>query len=236
MKKHAANIISVSRVAFLLPLYFLLKEESGFSTWVGSFLILFSFTLDGLDGYLARRFGSVSYLGSFLDLLFDRLSEIVLFAFIITGPYGVLVPKLVLIAFFFRIIITDICRIGMYYKGILTPQGPKLYGVWKSLNLSYLSRGGYSVFKAFYFIIFLFGFNFAFSTPQATDAVANCLNAVLLTYSIIRSIPIVVKAMRSFHASTYDQQYNLTNKWKTISGNALLFIIDCLALLLVALR
>jgi cardiolipin synthase len=68
--KHIPNIISVLRILLVIPtVYFLANEQYSYA------LLLFFVAgiSDGLDGFLARRFGWTTRLGSFLDPMGDKL-------------------------------------------------------------------------------------------------------------------------------------------------------------------
>jgi cardiolipin synthase len=74
--RHLPNIICLLRIALIAPLVIaMLEGRQG--------LILLLFTLaavsDGLDGYLAKRFGWTSDLGRFLDPAADKLLLIAVF-------------------------------------------------------------------------------------------------------------------------------------------------------------
>ena len=66
MKKHIANIITGSRIAFSLPLLFIPLS----SAWFYVFYLLCGFT-DMVDGTVARRTNSASELGARLDTVSD---------------------------------------------------------------------------------------------------------------------------------------------------------------------
>lgn len=68
--RHIPNIISVIRILLSLPVAWLLLEQS-----YGWALLLFfvAGVSDGLDGYLAKRYGWHSRLGSILDPLADKI-------------------------------------------------------------------------------------------------------------------------------------------------------------------
>ncbi len=67
--KDIPNIISVARVVLTIPVaYFLLEER-----FAAALMLFFvAGVSDGLDGYLAKRFGWYSRLGSILDPLADK--------------------------------------------------------------------------------------------------------------------------------------------------------------------
>ena len=64
------NLLSMMRMAMSVPMVLLLLRE-----WYGAALALFvaAGASDGLDGYLAKRYGWHSRLGSILDPLADKL-------------------------------------------------------------------------------------------------------------------------------------------------------------------
>ena len=68
--KSLPNIISVLRIFLVIPtVYFLLHEQYQYAL-----LLFFVAGLsDGLDGFLARRYGWTTRLGSFLDPMGDKL-------------------------------------------------------------------------------------------------------------------------------------------------------------------
>jgi len=64
------NIISTLRIFLVIPtVYFLLNDRYSYALLV----FLIAGLSDGLDGYLARRYGWTTRLGSFLDPMGDKL-------------------------------------------------------------------------------------------------------------------------------------------------------------------
>ena len=64
------NIISTLRIFLVIPtVYFMLNDRHSYALLV----FLIAGLSDGLDGYLARRYGWTTRLGSFLDPLGDKL-------------------------------------------------------------------------------------------------------------------------------------------------------------------
>ncbi len=69
-KKDIPNIISVLRIFLVVPVVlFLLDEEYAYAL----FLFFVAGISDGLDGFLAKRYGWTSRLGSILDPIADKL-------------------------------------------------------------------------------------------------------------------------------------------------------------------
>ena len=67
------NWITVGRVA-LIPVFLILSYGDSTSSAVGAFIVFLGASLsDFVDGYLARRSGTVSKFGEFLDPLADKL-------------------------------------------------------------------------------------------------------------------------------------------------------------------
>lgn len=68
--RHLPNLISVARIVLVGPVVWsLLNDHFGLAIW----LFLIAGASDGLDGFLAKRFGWSSRLGGILDALADKL-------------------------------------------------------------------------------------------------------------------------------------------------------------------
>jgi len=70
MLRHLPNTLCILRMLMVAPLVWLLLEGS--YSWVLLVFFVAGFT-DGLDGFLAKRFGWRSWLGGILDPLADKL-------------------------------------------------------------------------------------------------------------------------------------------------------------------
>lgn len=67
--RHLPNLISAARIVLVGPvIWSLLNREFGLAIW----LFLIAGASDGLDGFLAKRFGWSSRLGGILDALADK--------------------------------------------------------------------------------------------------------------------------------------------------------------------
>jgi cardiolipin synthase (CMP-forming) len=84
--RHIPNLICLLRIALVWPVANALVEEN-----YGLALVLFvvAAVSDGLDGYLAKRFGWTSELGKIIDPLADKLLLVTVF---ITAAWHNLVP------------------------------------------------------------------------------------------------------------------------------------------------
>ena len=92
LKKSSANIVSIGRIFFAFIAIYLviayqidestslfvtkaMKETSGNAYYWAIICTILAFALDGLDGYLARKFKVSSKLGATLDIMGDRIVE-----------------------------------------------------------------------------------------------------------------------------------------------------------------
>jgi cardiolipin synthase (CMP-forming) len=102
------NLISILRILLTLPIVWLLFEHK-----FSYALILFAVAgfSDGLDGFLAKRFGWQSYLGGLLDPLADK--ALLMTSFLVLGGLG-LIPVWLVILVIFR----DLTIVGgaLYYN------------------------------------------------------------------------------------------------------------------------
>lgn len=78
------NLISILRIVFVGPVVLCLLE--GFYGWA-LFLFLIAGASDGLDGFLARRFGWTSRLGAILDPIGDKLLMVAVFLILASQGY-----------------------------------------------------------------------------------------------------------------------------------------------------
>lgn len=67
------NLLSSVRIAIIPVLVYLLTFTDPSSGLLAAFLFLFASATDFFDGYLARRYGTVSNLGKLLDPIADKL-------------------------------------------------------------------------------------------------------------------------------------------------------------------
>jgi cardiolipin synthase len=75
--RHLPNLICIARICLTVPIVFYLTRSEFQTALV---LILIAGFSDGLDGFLARRFGWSSRIGGLLDPLADKLLFISVFA------------------------------------------------------------------------------------------------------------------------------------------------------------
>ena len=70
-----ANFISIFRIFVAFLAIYLLFWKTTLGYGLALLLTAIAFALDGLDGYIARKFNESSDLGSVLDIMGDRIVE-----------------------------------------------------------------------------------------------------------------------------------------------------------------
>ena len=78
------NLLSISRILLLFIFIVMLYFGNEFVKLLSIFVCMIMFFTDWLDGYIARKMNISSDLGSFLDVLGDRATEVILFIFFST--------------------------------------------------------------------------------------------------------------------------------------------------------
>ncbi|HEX9775313.1 MAG TPA: CDP-alcohol phosphatidyltransferase family protein [Actinomycetota bacterium] len=179
VRARLADSITAARVCLAIALPGLVDVTAPGGMIAGLGLMAFIFLLDGVDGIVARRLGTVTQFGSFLDILGDRLVE---FVFIWRFTQDGVMPGWLPVPFYVRILVTDVCRVAAYRAGHMGARGIHLEGRARSLVLSRTSRTGYGLAKL---ILFACCFVNAASPAIAVAAVG------VLTLSVVRGLPLV---------------------------------------------
>ncbi len=101
-RRDIPNILTVLRIVLVVPIVALLVQER----YVAAFVVLAVAGIsDGLDGYLAKRYGWVTRLGSLLDPVADKL--MLVSGFLVLGWKGLLPAWLVAL-----VIVRDLVIVG----------------------------------------------------------------------------------------------------------------------------
>ncbi len=178
----AANIISVLRM-LLAPTLIVAFHFLHISPTMMFALVIGLFLLDGLDGFIARRTGTVTMFGSFLDILADRVVEATFWIYLASVVH--VAPWFVLGLLWLRIVLVDAARVAAFLHGDVLASGIVLSGWRRGAVLSKLSRGGYAMAKAVAFSLLL--------VPNLSPTVARGIIAIVLGFSLYRGIPILVE-------------------------------------------
>ena len=154
--------------------------------------------MDGLDGYVARKFNEASKLGAVLDILSDRVVEMVYWiTFCALGWLPVWVPLIVVV----RGTITD----GL--RSIALEQGFTAFGsstmmqspVGKFIVASNFSRFTYAVTKALAFVLMIAGNIPAEYPHKATILMTGIVcSYISVVFCVVRGVPVVIESKRFF--------------------------------------
>ena len=190
-----ANFITIFRVFLMfIGIYLIMSFQGSVEAYVWALVLtILAFSLDGLDGYIARKFNEESKLGALLDIMSDRIVENtywVVFAVMgWLGEYGILFPLIALTRGF----ITDTIRSAAMEKG-LTPFGMQKNPVCKFITGSKFMRITYAVAKVLAFIVIV-----ASKIPNIPNAdfiysIGYGLAVVAIVFCIVRGLPVLIEA------------------------------------------
>lgn len=200
-----ANLITLSRFP-LLFIYLALMYFGGETAllWNVPFIVLI-FSMDSLDGWIARKLGETSLLGSVFDIATDRTLEYVLWvAYAHLGLISVLVPIIVLI----RGTSVDAVRsIGMKggisaFEQIQSPLNRflvssrfmrALYGTVKAAAAGFLTLA-YALFSRGTYL------------SNLIYQIALALTWISVFVCVIRGVPVLIEGIRSIRSETFNKQ------------------------------
>jgi len=118
MKKQIPNIITISRLALLPFLIYLLWEDNSVYGWYAAGLLTIIGITDLLDGYLARKLDAVTNMGKIIDPTADKLTVLIsLLMLMHLNRINVFIPILILS----REIIIITLRAVVASEGIVIP-------------------------------------------------------------------------------------------------------------------
>ena len=199
IKNNTANIVSISRVfiAFIAIGLLFIKTQSAY-IWA-FVLTIIAFIMDGVDGYIARKYNQSSELGSVLDIMGDRIVEASYWiVFAVLGWINIIFP-LICVA---RAFTTDSIRSVALSKG-MTAFGDKSMQstAWgKFICSSKFMRISYAVAKVAAFVLLIFaaipGLNQNIAEP--TNLIAIILAWFAIIFCVVRAIPVVVESGKLF--------------------------------------
>ena len=201
IKNNIANIVSVSRIFVAYAAIALLYEKTTWSYILAFILTINAFSMDGLDGYLARKLNQSSEWGSVLDILGDRIVEVSYWTvFAVMGWINILFP-LVCVA---RAFTTDGIRSVALSKG-MTAFGEKSMQStsWgKFICASRFMRISYAVAKVLAFLLLIAvntpGMEFWKGTPTL-HIITMIFAWAAIIFCVVRAIPVVAESGKLFN-------------------------------------
>ncbi len=199
IKNNTANIVSISRIfiAFIAIGLLFVHTTSAYVWALG--LTIIAFIMDGVDGYIARKYNQSSELGSVLDIMGDRIVEASYWiAFAVLGWLSIIFP-LVCVA---RAFTTDSIRSVALSKG-MTAFGDKSMQstAWgKFICASKFMRISYAVAKVAAFVLLIFANipHLSLGIQYCVMNVAVVLAWIAIIFCVVRAIPVVAESGKLF--------------------------------------
>lgn len=198
IKENSANIVSIARVFVAFAAIGLLYNKTTEAYILSFILTAIAFAMDGVDGYLARKYGQASPLGSVMDILCDRIVEASYWiAFAVFGWLSIIFP-LVCVT---RAFTTDGIRSVALSQG-MTAFGDKSMQstAWgKFICSSKFMRISYAVAKVAAFMLLIVAY-----TPcdkwdlMKVEPVAVILAWIAIIFCVVRAVPVVAESGKLF--------------------------------------
>ena len=195
-----ANLISISRIFLIFIAVGLLYFEKSTAAYVSSLILtILAFSLDGVDGYVARKFNETSKLGAVLDIMGDRITEYVFWIMLAhMGWIPVIFPMIAVT----RGVVTDSLRSVALEQGLIPfGNGSMLQdSVSQWICGSKVMKIGYAVAKAIAFTFYIIAY-----TPGMNKCVA-CIFVIIAAIAaeiailmcVFRGIPVIFESKRLF--------------------------------------
>jgi len=194
-----ANLITIFRIFLIFISTLLLFHANTYTYAWALVLIIIAFALDGLDGYVARKYNESSKLGAMLDIMSDRVAENTLWvAFAVLGWLPIVFPIISLTRSF---LVDGIRSVAMEYGftafGQTSMQSDKIgYFICSSK----FSRITYAVAKAVAFILIIIANTPGIKAPTQ-DLLAQIAYAAAVTaieFCVIRGLPVIFESKKFF--------------------------------------
>lgn len=189
-----ANFISIFRIFIMFLAVFLIYEFEGSSTayfWA-LILTILAFSLDGVDGWIARKFNEESKFGALLDIMGDRIVENtywILFA--VMGWLNIVFPLIAITRGF----ITDTIRSAAMSKG-LTPFGMQVNPICKWITGSKFMRISYAVAKVAAFVLIVAAKTPAIPYSEIIWNIGFGAAIFAIVFCVIRALPVMIEAKK----------------------------------------
>ncbi len=189
-----ANFISIFRIFIMFAAVYLIYAMQGNAQaylWA-LILTILAFSLDGVDGWIARKFNEVSKFGALLDIMGDRIVENtywVLFA--VMGWLNILFPLIALTRGF----VTDTIRSAAMEKG-LTPFGMQTNPICKWITGSKFMRISYAVAKVLAFILIIAAKIPDIPNQEIIWNIGYWAAVFAIVFCVVRGLPVIIEAKR----------------------------------------
>ena len=191
-----ANFITIFRVFLMfIGVYLIMAFEGNFNAYLWALILtILAFSLDGVDGYIARKFHEESKLGALLDIMSDRIVENTYW--IIFAVMGWLPVWFSLVALT-RGFVTDTIRSAAMEKG-LTPFGMQVNPICKFITGSKFMRISYAVAKVLAFVLIITAKIPVCPHREIIWAIGFWAAVFAIVFCVVRGIPVVLEAKYLF--------------------------------------
>lgn len=195
-----ANFITIFRIFLIFISAGLLFLKGNFTAYAWALgLTITAFALDGVDGYVARKFNESSKLGAMLDIMSDRIAENVLWVtFAVLGWIPIVFPLIALT----RSFVVD----GL--RSVAMEQGFTAFGEASMQNdkigsficSSKFSRIAYAVAKLVAFILIIVSKmpGLDVFTAKVIWVIAYVSAIVAIEYCVLRGLPVIFESKKLF--------------------------------------
>ena len=195
-----ANFISIFRIFVAFFAIYLLFIPTTWAYILAFILTVIAFSLDGVDGYIARKFNESSKLGSVIDIMGDRIVEASYW--IIFAVMGWLSPIFPIICVA-RAFTTDSLR------SVALAQGYTAFGdtsmqsskIGNFICASKFMRISYAVAKVLAFITIIAAHIPGYEMYPASivlEKIGLWLATFALIFCVVRGLPVVVESKKLF--------------------------------------
>jgi len=191
-----ANFISILRTMLAFVVIAMLFIKTNKIYWSAFGLTIIVIWMDGLDGYIARKFNECSKFGALLDILSDRIVENVFWiSFAVLGWIPLWIPLVVMT----RGIITDSLR------SLAMEQGYTAFGsttmmtnkIGKFIVASNFCRFTYAVCKAVAFALLIAAHVPAeYPYKHVITIIAYSATYISVFFCVARGIPVIIESRR----------------------------------------
>lgn len=200
IKDNIANIVSITRIFVAYGAIALLYVQTTWAYVLAFVLTAIAFSMDGLDGYLARKLNQSSKWGSVLDILGDRIVEVSYWTvFAVMGWISIWFP-LVCVA---RAFTTDGIRSVALSKGYTAFGDTSMQQskIGKFICASKFMRISYAVAKVAAFMLLIVVYTPGIEIWEGLPAlktVTMILAWLAIIFCVVRAIPVVAESGRLF--------------------------------------
>ena len=195
-----ANFVSIFRIFVAFLAIYLLFIPTTWAYVLAFLLTIIAFAMDGLDGYLARKFNETSQLGSVLDIMGDRIVE---------ASYWIIFAVLGWLSPIFPIVCVTRAFTTDSLRSVALAQGYTAFGdtsmqsskIGKFICASKFMRISYAVAKVMAFILIIGantpGFEI-FPIAHTVNTIAIVLAWIAIIFCVVRGIPVVAESKKLF--------------------------------------